>query len=148
MFVIRSAQEEDVSSMHRLILELAEFEKAPGEVIATEQTLHLALFSPSPVAVAWVAEYDSKVIGMAICYLRYSTWKGTMLYLEDLIVTQSYRGKGMGKALLEQCFSYARENKYPRVLWQVLDWNTPAIDFYKKYNAQFDAAWLNAWVDV
>jgi len=122
--------------------------KLQAKLLPPNKRCTLHFFSPSPVAVAWVAEYDSKVIGMAICYLRYSTWKGTMLYLEDLIVTQSYRGKGMGKALLEQCFSYARENKYPRVLWQVLDWNTPAIDFYKKYNAQFDAAWLNAWVDV
>jgi ribosomal protein S18 acetylase RimI-like enzyme len=148
MFIVRPALAEDVPAMHQLILELAIFEKAPNEVVATEHTLYHALFSPSSIAIAWVTEQNSVITGMAICYLRYSTWKGTMLYLEDLIVSEPYRGHGMGKALLEKCFEYARERGYPRVIWQVLDWNTPAIEFYKRYCAEFDSGWVNAWVNV
>ncbi len=148
MILIRNARSSDVAAMHGLILELAEYEKAPHEVIATEATLHDALFGDSPFAIAWVAELDNVVRGMAICYLRYSTWKGVTLYLEDLIVQEEYRQQGLGRALLTQCIQFAKDKNYQRVLWQVLDWNTPAIDFYKQFNTQFDAGWLNAWIDI
>ena len=148
MFHIRNARSSDVAEMHALIMELAEYEKAPQEVIATESTLQEALFGDSPVAIAWVAELDLVVRGMAICYLRYSTWKGVTLYLEDLIVQEKYRQQGMGRALLLQCIQYAKDNHYQRVSWQVLDWNTPAIEFYKQFNTQFDAGWVNAWVEI
>ncbi|MFN5889390.1 MAG: GNAT family N-acetyltransferase [Bacteroidota bacterium] len=148
MVNVRNARSSDVTTMHRLIVELAEYEKAPQEVIATEITLHQALFAESPVAIAWVAELNNEVRGMAICYLRYSTWKGVTLYLEDLIVQEEYRQRGLGRALLQQCIQYAQEKNYQRVSWQVLDWNTPAIEFYKQFNAQFDAGWVNAWVEI
>lgn len=148
MVNVRNARSSDVTAMHRLIVELAEYEKAPQEVIATEITLHRALFAESPVAIAWVAELNNEVRGMAICYLRYSTWKGVTLYLEDLIVQEEYRQQGLGRALLQQCIQYAQEKNYQRVSWQVLDWNTPAIEFYKQFNAQFDAGWVNAWVEI
>lgn len=148
MFHVRYASSSDIAEMHALILELAEYEKAPQEVIATEGTLHEALFGDSPVAIAWVVELNNTVCGMAICYLRYSTWKGVTLYLEDLIVQEQYRQQGMGRALLLQCIQYAKEKNYQRVSWQVLDWNTPAIEFYKQFNTQFDAGWVNAWVEI
>ncbi len=148
MFIVRPAQLEDVSSIHLLIGQLAEYEQAPQEFIATESMLHHALFSENPVAIAWVAEVNGIVCGMSICYLRYSTWKGITLYLEDLVVEESMRGQGIGRALLEACIQFAKEKQYKRLVWQVLDWNTPAIEFYKKFNANFDEGWVNVWVDV
>lgn len=146
--MVRQALEADISAMHQLILELAEYEKAPDEVIATESTLRQALFSERPVAMAWVAEVDGVIGGMAICYLRYSTWKGITLYLEDLVVQEQYRKQGIGSALIDACIAHAKGQQYKRIVWQVLDWNTPAIEFYKKYPTKFDAGWLNAWIDL
>lgn len=133
--------------MMRLIHELALFEKAPEEVFATEDTLLTYGFGENPLFVSWVAELNGTVVGMALCYVRYSTWKGPVLYLEDLVVTQSCRGKGIGKKLFEACVEFARIQGYPRLVWQVLDWNQPAIEFYKKYQAIFDGEWLNAYID-
>lgn len=133
--------------MMQLIHELALFEKAPEEVFATEDTLLKYGFGENPLFVSWVAELNGTVVGMALCYIRYSTWKGPVLYLEDLVVTQSCRGMGIGKKLFETCLEFAKTQKYPRMVWQVLDWNQPAIEFYKKYQASFDGEWLNAYVD-
>lgn len=133
--------------MMRLIHELAVFEKAPHEVVATEQTLLEHGFQANPLFVSWVAEQQGAIVGMALCYIRYSTWKGPVLYLEDLIVTEPFRGKGIGKALFEVCVHHAREKQYRKMVWQVLDWNTPAIDFYKGYGANMDPEWLNASID-
>jgi ribosomal protein S18 acetylase RimI-like enzyme len=104
-------------------------------------------FQEHPLFVAWVAEKDGLIVGMALCYIRYSTWKGPVLYLEDLIVTESFRSNGIGKALFEKCIAHAKHNNYRRMVWQVLDWNTPAIDFYKGYGAQIEDGWLNASID-
>lgn len=145
---IRAAGPQDVNKIAELILELAHFEKAPGEVIADEQTLLRNGFSENPLFLAWVAEIDDEIVGMALCYVRYSTWKGPVLYLEDLIVTKSFRGRGLGKKLFETCLNFAKSQGYPRMLWQVLDWNQPAIDFYEAYGANFEAEWLNGYVDL
>ena len=146
-FHIRPSVPADVAAMMQLIHELAIFEKAPNEVVANAETLLQSGFQEHPLFVAWVAEKDGLIVGMALCYIRYSTWKGPVLYLEDLIVTESFRGNGIGKALFEKCIAHAKHNNYRRMVWQVLDWNTPAIDFYKGYGAQIEDGWLNASID-
>lgn len=147
-FLIRKSEPQDVAAMMQLINELALFEKAPNEVVATEQTLLNSGFSEKPDFISWVAEENNVVVGLAICYVRYSTWKGPVLYLEDLIVNESHRGNGMGKALFENCLAYARSKQYRRMVWQVLDWNTPAISFYQQYGANIEEGWLNASLDL
>lgn len=146
-FHIRPSVPADVAAMMQLIHELAVFEKAPNEVVANAETLLQSGFQEHPLFVAWVAEKDGLIVGMALCYIRYSTWKGPVLYLEDLIVTESFRSNGIGKALFEKCIDHAKHNNYRRMVWQVLDWNTPAIDFYKGYGAQIEDGWLNASID-
>lgn len=146
-FHIRPSVPADVAAMMQLIHELAVFEKAPNEVVANAETLLQSGFQEHPLFVAWVAEKDGLIVGMALCYIRYSTWKGPVLYLEDLIVIESFRGNGIGKALFEKCIAHAKHNNYRRMVWQVLDWNTPAIDFYKGYGAQIEDGWLNASID-
>ena len=97
----------------------------------------------NPVWKAFVVEADGLIVGFALYYIRYSTWKGCRMYLEDLIVTESWRGKGIGKYLFDRMIAEAREMGYNGMTWQVLDWNEPAIDFYKKYEAAIEAGWLN-----
>ncbi|HEY1047732.1 MAG TPA: GNAT family N-acetyltransferase [Bacteroidia bacterium] len=147
MIQIRPANIEDVTSIHELILELAVFEKAPNEVITSPESLAIDGFGPKPLFICFVAEYDSKIVGMSLCYIRFSTWKGSVLYLEDLIVTESYRGKGIGKALFQYTLNYSKSNGFQRLSWQVLEWNQPAIDFYKTFGANLDAEWTNAWIE-
>ena len=136
--------------MMELIRELAEYERAPQEVTVTPEHFEESGFGESPVWWAWVAEVKEDnqppfIIGFALWYVRYSTWKGQRMYLEDLIVTESWRGKGIGKLLFDKLLEIAREKKYQGMTWQVLDWNEPAIHFYKKYEGlQLDAGWLNA----
>ncbi|NBV37375.1 MAG: GNAT family N-acetyltransferase [Bacteroidetes bacterium] len=146
-FLVRQSIPTDVSAIMRLIHELALFEKAPNEVIATEETLLKYGFGENPLFISWVAEMQGNVVGMALCYIRYSTWKGPVLYLEDLVVTENARGMGIGKALFEQCIDYAKTQNYSRMVWQVLDWNEPAIEFYRRYQASFESEWLNAYID-
>jgi ribosomal protein S18 acetylase RimI-like enzyme len=147
-FLIRKSEPQDVVAIMQLIHELALFEKAPNEVVANEQTLLDAGFSENPVFISWVAVQHNHIVGLAICYVRYSTWKGPVLYLEDLIVTESCRGQGIGKALFENCLDHARSKQYRRMVWQVLDWNTPAILFYERYGASIENGWLNASIDL
>jgi ribosomal protein S18 acetylase RimI-like enzyme len=147
-FLIRKSEPQDVVAMMQLIHELALFEKAPNDVVANEQTLLDAGFSENPVFISWVAVQHNHIVGLAICYVRYSTWKGPVLYLEDLIVTESCRGQGIGKALFENCLDHARSKQYRRMVWQVLDWNTPAILFYERYGASIENGWLNASIDL
>lgn len=145
---IRDAEEHDIEAMFGLIRELAIFEKAPDEVTNNPERMKAEGFGPSAVFKAFVAEIDNKIVGLSVVYYRYSTWKGKCLYLEDLIVSEPYRGRGLGKLLFERSLNYARENGCARMVWQVLDWNEPAILFYKKYGSQFDHGWVNAYLEI
>ena len=140
---IRNAVKADCPRLLELIKELALFENAPDEVTVSMQEFEDSGFGENPVWWAFVGEYEVKIIGMSLYYIRYSTWKGRRLYLEDIIITESMRGKGFGKDLLDHTIAYAKEQGYSGMMWQVLDWNTPAIDFYKKYNTKFDEEWIN-----
>jgi len=139
---VRPALASDVPNMLRLIKELATFEKAPDEVITTEDSMTNDGFGDNPIYKAFVAEVDEKVVGLAICYVAYSTWKGKMVYLDDLIVTESMRGKGIGKMLFDAVGKMAKDVNANHYRWHVLDWNTPAVEFYKKYDASFDPTWI------
>ena len=145
--IIREAREEDCPRILELVKELALYEKAPDEVTVTLEEMIECGFGNKPVWSSLIAEVDGVIVGIALHYDRYSTWKGRRLYLEDLIVTESMRGSGLGKKLLDELINYARENKYNGMVWQVLDWNEPAINFYKKYNADFDGEWVNVSIN-
>lgn len=141
---IRDARKEDCKRMMELVNELAVYEKAPEEVTVTFDHFVESGFGENPVWWAYVAEVDGKVEGFALCYKRYSTWKGQRLYLEDLLVTEKLRGKGVGKLLFDRLIEECKEKKYSGMMWQVLDWNEPAINFYKKYEGvNIDGGWLN-----
>ncbi|WP_295654440.1 GNAT family N-acetyltransferase [uncultured Mucilaginibacter sp.] len=140
---LRVARVEDCPRLLELINELALFEKAPEEVDVTLAEFEDAGFGAKPVWKAFVAEVDGLIAGFALYYVRYSTWKGRRIYLEDLIVTESMRGKGLGKLLFDRVVQEAQELNFNGMTWQVLDWNQPAIDFYKKYGAGIEAGWLN-----
>lgn len=141
--LIRKAEEKDVPSIYALIKELAHYEKAPGEVKVTEADLLADGFGPDPVYYCFVAEVEAKVVGIALYYIKYSTWKGKGVFLEDLIVTESFRRSNIGKRLFDEVVKVARELNARRLEWQVLDWNEPAINFYKKLNSQFSKEWIN-----
>ncbi|MBL4675114.1 MAG: GNAT family N-acetyltransferase [Mucilaginibacter sp.] len=143
-FNLRVATKSDCPRLMELIRELALFERAPDEVTVSLEEFEEAGFGPHPVWKAFVVEIDGVVVAFALYYVRYSTWKGSRLYLEDLIVTEDYRGKGLGKLLFDRLFQEVRELGFSGMVWQVLDWNEPAINFYKKYGADLDAGWLNA----
>jgi GNAT superfamily N-acetyltransferase len=131
-----------------LIRELADFEKAPQEVTVTPEHFTESGFGPNPVWWAFVVEAEGRVEGFALYYIRYSTWKGQRMYLEDLLVTEKMRGKGIGKLLFDQLMKECKAKKYSGMMWQVLDWNEPAINFYKKYpTATFDDEWLNCSIN-
>ena len=144
---IRRAVKEDCPRLLELIQELALYEKAPEQVTVDPEHFALSGFGPSPVWWAFVVTVDEKIEGFALYYIRYSTWKGQRLYLEDLIVTEKMRGKGLGKLLFDQMLLEVKEKNFSGMVWQVLDWNEPAIQFYKRYNAEFDAGWINCSVN-
>ena len=142
--IIRKAVKEDCERMMELIYELAVYEKAPGEVTVGFDHFVQSGFGDNPVWWAFVAEVDNIVEGFALYYTRYSTWKGQRLYLEDLLVTEKLRGKGVGKLLFDRLIKECKEKKYSGMAWQVLDWNKSAINFYKKYEGvHIDDGWLN-----
>lgn len=141
--VIREGRKEDLPAVLALIKELAEYEKAPQEVEVTVKEMEETGFGKNPVFRFFVAETEEKIIGIALYYVKYSTWKGPCIFLEDIIVTQAERRKGIGAKLFEKVIAVAKEMKARRLEWQVLEWNQPAIHFYKKYNAQFNGEWLN-----
>lgn len=143
---IRPAIKEDCVRLLELVYELAVYEKAPEEVTVTLDHFTDSGFGEKPVWWAFVAEVDDRVEGFALYYVRYSTWKGQRMYLEDILVTEKMRGQGLGKLLFDQLILEAEEKKFAGMVWQVLDWNQPAINFYKKYNARFDAGWINCSV--
>jgi len=129
---IRKARKEDCESMMELIHELAVYEKAPEEVTVDFNHFVESGFGEKPVWWAFVAEIENEVVGFALYYIRYSTWKGQRLYLEDILVNESWRGKGIGKLLFNKLIEEAKEKKMNGMVWQVLEWNEPAINFYKK----------------
>ena len=145
---IRRAVAADCPRMLELIKELATFEKAPDEVTNTIEELTESGFGKNPVWWAFVAVTDGRIEGFAMYYIRYSTWKGERMYLEDLIVTEAARGKKIGTLLFDRLLVEAREKKFSGMVWQVLDWNEPAINFYKKYNAVMTGEWLNCAIEL
>jgi GNAT superfamily N-acetyltransferase len=162
---IRTAVKEDCPRLLELIKELAVYEKAPDEVTVTLEHFTESGFGKDPVWWAFVAEttpllsesdspsppgegWGEAIQGFALYYIRYSTWKGQAMYLEDILVTESMRGHKIGTLLFERLIEEAREKKFNRIIWQVLDWNEPAINFYKRYNASFDKEWLNCSIYI
>ena len=163
--IIREAVKEDCKRMMELVNELAVYEKEPDAVTVDFDHFVESGFGDKPVWWAYVAtsplpsplgEGDAKteakedaVVGFALYYIRYSTWKGQRMYLEDILVTEKMRGKGIGKLLFEKLLEDCKEKKYSGLVWQVLDWNEPAINFYKKYpEVVFDKGWINCRIET
>ena len=145
---IRKAVQEDCERIMNLVQELAVYEKAPDEVTVSMEHFIESGFGEDPVWKAFVAEREKKVIGFALYYIRYSTWKGQRMYLEDLLVTDAMRGKGIGKLLFDKLIDECKQKKYSGLVWQVLDWNEPAINFYKKYEGvKMESEWLNCSIN-
>jgi|TARA_B110000240_G_C13328762_1_gene380311 GNAT superfamily N-acetyltransferase len=140
-FIIREATKEDASSVLDLITELAIFEKEPTAVEVTIADIEKDGFSNNPKFKIFVAQEASTIIGIALIYMRYSTWKGPIVHLEDLIVTQEKRKLGVGKALYTKVLNYAHELGVKRVSWEVIDWNTNAIEFYESTGATILKDW-------
>jgi GNAT superfamily N-acetyltransferase len=145
---IRRAVKEDCARILELVHELACYEKAPEEVTITLQHFKESGFGEKPVWWAFVAESDGIVNGFALYYIRFSTWKGQRMYLEDLLVTEKMRGLGIGKLLFDKLIEEAKNKKFTGIVWQVLEWNEPAINFYKKINASFDKEWINCAITL
>ena len=133
---VREARESDLDRIRQLIIDLAHYERAAHEVRTTTEQLRVALFGPQPAAYALVAESANQVVGFALYFRSFSTWEGVHgIYLEDLSVMPEYRGTGLGRALLTSLAELAAERGYARLEWAVLDWNQPAIDFYRSLGA-------------
>ena len=146
--IIRRAVREDCPRLMELIHELAKFEKAPEEVTVSLQHFEESGFGERPVWWAFVAEIDGVIAAFALYYIRYSTWKGQRMYLEDILVTKEMRGDGLGSLLFERLIEEARDKKLNGIVFQVLEWNEAAIRFYKKYHTVFDAEWVNCSCDL
>lgn len=136
-----------MAGVHGLICELALYEKAPQEVTNTVEDMIRDGFGSNPVFRCLVAESEGEIIGMAIYFIKYSTWKGKGIYLDDIVVTEQMRGKGIGSLLFDELIRDAVSLGAVQLHWQVLDWNEPAIRFYKKYHAEMDGEWINCKLD-
>jgi GNAT superfamily N-acetyltransferase len=146
---IRKAQPSDCPRMMELITELAVYEKEPDAVTVSIAHFAESGFGPNPVWWAFVAEVEGVVAGFALYYIRYSTWKGQRMYLEDILVTEKMRGHGIGKLLFDKLIEVCKEKKYSGLVWQVINWNDPAINFYKKYDGvRFDNEWVNCSMEI
>ena len=141
--IIRKAKKSDMQQLLYMITELAKFEKAQEQVQNSVEQLQKDGFGGKSYFEALIAEYQNQVCGYALFYEGYSTWKGVTLYLEDLMVREPYRNKGIGEKLFKEIVNIAKQKKVKRLDWQVLDWNKSAIDFYKKQQASLDGSWLN-----
>lgn len=141
---LRPAEKQDSEAILRLIQELAVFEKEPESVLLTVSDIEQYGFGSSPLFQCLVAQVEQQVIGMALYYQRFSTWKGPTYHLEDLIVTEAYKGKGIGTQLYTAFIQMAYESGVERIEWNVLDWNTPAVGFYEKSGATV----LHDWSSV
>jgi len=139
--IIRRGEQHDMNAVLKLVNELAVFEKEPNAVKVNVHDLIKNGFKENPAFYTFVAESDGTIVGMALFYNRFSTWDGPSMHLEDLIVTEKFRGKGIGKALYDKVLAYALEKGIKRVEWVVLDWNTPAIEFYKSTGATMYEDW-------
>ncbi|MGY6650051.1 N-acetyltransferase family protein [Wenyingzhuangia sp. IMCC45574] len=155
-YTIRKGELKDAEAIFALIQELAVFEKEPHAVEVTVEDIQLDGFGDQPKFEVFVAEQNDEILGMALFYYRYSTWKGKTIHLEDLIVRKRARGKGIGRLLYNEVLTYAHEQKLRRVEWAVLDWNTPAVEFYQNSGAevyddwrvvQMNAAQLKKYID-
>jgi GNAT superfamily N-acetyltransferase len=144
---VRKGTADDVPQVFELVRELALYEKAPEQVTNTPEMMLHDGFGPEPIFGLFVAEVDGRVVGISLYYYRYSTWKGKRLYLEDIVVTESMRGYGLGKQLFDATVEEAKNTQCTGMMWQVLDWNEPAIQFYKKYGTRFDKGWINCHLD-
>jgi ribosomal protein S18 acetylase RimI-like enzyme len=149
---IRKAERRDCPRLLQLVHELAAYERAPQEVTVTEAHFTESGFGLLPVWWGFVAEAivngEQVIVGFANYYIRFSTWKGQRMYLEDLVVTEAWRGKGIGRQLLDALITEAKEKRFGAVVWQVLEWNEPAIAFYKKYPVTFDNGWVNVALEL
>ncbi|QHL88092.1 GNAT family N-acetyltransferase [Nibribacter ruber] len=141
---IRKGTPDDLAAVHALIVELAVFEKAPDEVTNSLQDMHQDGFGEQPIFEFYVADSEEEgIVGIALYYTAYSTWKGKMLFLEDIVITERHRRKGFGRLLFNAVVEAAKAGNYKRMKWQVLDWNEPAINFYRSIGAQLDGEWIN-----
>ena len=140
---IRKGVKSDVSRALCLIKELAAYEKAPDEVIVTIKDMEQDGFGENPIFEFFIAEVEGKIVGISLYYIKYSTWKGKCVFLEDIIVTERFRNYGIGKKLFDEVVMVTKNMNVNRLEWQVLDWNEPAINFYKNLNSHFDSEWIN-----
>ena len=145
--IIRPGKKSDIPQVFQLIKELAEYEKALDKVSNTVEKLEEDGFGPNPVYELFVAEIENKIVGIAITYYRFSTWRGKVMYLEDLIVKEHMRRKGIGKKLFDMVLDHAKVTRCVGLSLQVLDWNDLGINFYKKYNMEFDDEWINCYLE-
>jgi GNAT superfamily N-acetyltransferase len=145
--IIRKGEKKDMNAVLELIQELATFEKEPDAVVITVADLERDGFGDNPLFYTFVAELDSEIVGIALYYYRYSTWKGKTIHLEDLIVKEKMRGSGLGFALYSEIIAQGKKDNVRRIEWNVLDWNTPAIDFYIKSGAKVLDDWRVAQMD-
>ncbi|MFZ5999864.1 MAG: GNAT family N-acetyltransferase [Bacteroidota bacterium] len=147
MVSIRVGVKADLPRVLELVKELALYEKAPHEVTNTVARMEEDGFGPNPVYGFFVAEKNGHIVGLSLYYWRYSTWKGKRLYLEDIIVTESERGSGIGKLLFDRTMQHTLDENCTGMMWQVLEWNEPAINFYKKYGTRLDDEWTNCHLE-
>ncbi len=145
---IREIIKSDCKQLLDLVYELAVYERAPEQVTVTLEHFEESGFSANPVWWGFAAIENNKIIGFVLYYVRYSTWKGQRMYLEDFLVTEKARGRGVGKLLFDKLIEEAKEKKFNGIVWQVLDWNEPAINFYKKYNTKIENEWLNCSIEI
>ena len=145
--IIRPGKKSDIPQVFDLIKELAEYEKALDKVSNTVEKLEEDGFGPNPVYELFVAEIENKIAGIALTYYRFSTWRGKVMYLEDLIVKEHMRRKGIGKKLFDMVLDHAKVTRCVGLSLQVLDWNDLGINFYKKYNMEFDDEWINCYLE-
>ncbi|AWL09236.1 Diamine N-acetyltransferase [Aquirufa nivalisilvae] len=145
---IRKARIDDVPAIYDLVKELALFEKAPNEVSSSFDDFIQNGFQENPIFASNLIFFEGKLAGFALWYFRFSTWKGKRLYLEDLYIKEEFRSLGLGKMLLDETVLEAKRTQCTGMMWQVLDWNEPAIQFYSKYGVKFDAGWLNVHLDL
>ncbi len=145
---IRTGKKADLPRVLELVRELAAFERASHEVTNTVYDMEQDGFGPHPVFGFFVAERDDDIVGLSLFYYRYSTWKGKRIYLEDIIVTERERGKGIGKLLFERTMRKTLEDGCSGMTWQALDWNEPALEFYRKYNSKLDGEWITCTLET